>query len=179
METKLFSFYRLFNLNYDECYIGSTTNYKQRMIRHKTTCNKPNSRHHNLKVYNFIRDNGGFKNWKFEILDEQVLNKKEALEIESEFIMIYDASLNIVVPGRTKKDYNNNYRINNKEQIKERKKQYYLINKEQINERNKKYKLNNKEKYIEQRKQYYINNKEKIIEQQRQRRLKNKPHLKL
>ena len=46
-----------------ECYVGHTTNFKQRKIEHKFACCNENSKSYNCKVYSFIRDNGGFNNW--------------------------------------------------------------------------------------------------------------------
>jgi len=170
--SKTYIFYRLFNLNFDECYVGTTTNYKNRMIAHKSDCSNSNNPNHNLKVYKFIRANQGFENWQFEIIDEQILNHKEALNIESEFIMIYSASLNTDVPGRTTKEWGKQYYINNKEKICERRRQRYLNNKDI--ERNKQYYINNKEKICERKKQYYLDNKDKISERHKQYYLDNK-----
>ena len=145
--TKEYTFYRIFNLNLEECYVGSTTNYNQRIAGHKSICNNPNELRYNTKVYKFIRENGGFKNWQFEIIDIQNLIKKEASNIENEYRMIYGATLNNNVPGRTDN---------------ESKQQYKLKNKEKISEQDKQYKLKNKDKIKEQRKQYYLDNKDKF-----------------
>ena len=194
--SKNYTFYRLFNLNLEECYVGSTTNYKKRLINHKACCNNPNSNRHNLKLYKFIRANGGLDQWQFEIIEEQELNKKEALNIENEYRMIYGATLNTQVPSRTKKEYHlankdiiieqqKQYRLDNKEHILERNKQYYLDNKDQCkqyyldnkdksSERRKQYYLDNKKKIRDQYKQYYLDNKDKISERQKQYYLNNK-----
>jgi len=168
--TKEYTFYRIFNLNLEECYVGSTTNYKQRIAGHKSGCNNPYGPRYNTKVYKFIRENGGFKNWQFEIIEEQILNHKEALNIESEFIMIYSASLNTDVPGRTKKEGDKQYRLNNKEIRLEQSKQYYKNNIDKL----KQYRIDNKEKLKEGQSQYRLKNKDKINQYARQYRLKNK-----
>jgi predicted GIY-YIG superfamily endonuclease len=46
-----------------ECYVGHTTDFPQRKIQHKESCTNPLSRCYNLKVYEFIRANGGLDNW--------------------------------------------------------------------------------------------------------------------
>ena len=51
------------DINIKECYIGSTTQFCTRKNTHKTTCTDPTRKNHNLKVYKFIRDNGGWENW--------------------------------------------------------------------------------------------------------------------
>ena len=168
--SKNYTFYRLFNLNFEECYVGSTTNYKKRIQYHKSDCNNPNSNHHNRKVYKFIRENGGFKNWQFEIIEEQILNHKDALEIESDYILLYSATLNSQVPSRTEKEWD----LYNKEHVKQYKNQYYLDNKKKIREQYKQYYLDNKKKISEQKRQWRLNNKDILREQDKQRYLNNK-----
>ena len=48
-----------------EVYIGSTDNLNKRIREHKCFCNNKNGKQYNFKVYQFIRENGGFNNWKF------------------------------------------------------------------------------------------------------------------
>jgi len=48
-----------------EVYVGSTDNLNKRIICHKTECNNKNSPKYNFKVYQFIREHGGFDNFKF------------------------------------------------------------------------------------------------------------------
>ena len=50
------------------------------------------------------------------ILEQQKAEKLEALKKESEYIELFNAQLNKVVPSRTKKEYNKD----NEEQIKEK-----------------------------------------------------------
>ena len=57
--------------NTKECYVGSSSNFAQRKSAHKFNCNKPNSNAHNLRVYRYIRSNGGFANWTFTVLEER------------------------------------------------------------------------------------------------------------
>ena len=44
-------------------YIGHTTNFNKRKYCHKHNCNNMNSKIYNLKIYQIIRDNGGWDNW--------------------------------------------------------------------------------------------------------------------
>ena len=67
------------------------------------------------------------------------------------------------------KEHRKKYRLNNKEKIKV----YYLNNKERIKEKTKQYSLNNEKKVRERRKQHYLNNREKIREKEKQYRLDN------
>ena len=46
-----------------EIYIGHTKNIKIRLKRHKQDCKNSNRPNHNIKLYTFIRENGGWDNW--------------------------------------------------------------------------------------------------------------------
>ena len=52
------------DLDIENCYVGSTTHFSKRKNKHKSVCCSPDNRDHNLKLYKFIRDNGGWENWK-------------------------------------------------------------------------------------------------------------------
>ena len=65
----------------EEIYVGSTINIKDRMYKHKSNCNNANDRKYNYKVYKFIRDNGGWSNWTYEILEDVEVEDKDELEI--------------------------------------------------------------------------------------------------
>jgi hypothetical protein len=51
------------DLNITDVYVGHTTNFINRKAKHKSDCNNPNSKSYNYKIYNLIRQNGGFENW--------------------------------------------------------------------------------------------------------------------
>lgn len=69
-----------------------------------------------------------------------------------------------------RKEYMNEYRLENYEKIREQRKQYYLRNKEKIKEKSREYFRNSEEK----RKEYYERNKERIKENRKKRYLKNR-----
>jgi len=145
--------------NIKDCYIGSTTNFYKRKIDHKTRCNN----NFNFKLYTFIRANGGFTNWNFEVLEkfENKISKGDLEKIEGQYIKNNNATLNSIIPtGLTKQEYNKEYKVNNKEKISERKQEYYINNKKKISERKQEYYINNKEK----KKEYYEKNKQKLQE---------------
>ncbi len=97
--------YKLCCDNVDGFYIGSTFNIKKRKRDHKTNCNNPKSNKYNFKVYQYIRDNRGFDNWKFEILVEKEFENKPALLIkEKECCNLLKPTLNIQNPYRTNEE---------------------------------------------------------------------------
>jgi len=135
-----------------DCYIGSTTNLKKRIIHQKYCCNNPNSNRGHLKLYQFMRDNGGFINFEHKILEDDIEfnNRNELNKIERYYIEEFKSSLNIDIPSRTEKEY----RKENREKIKE----YYKIRnqtekrKEYSKMYNKQYREQNKDKIIERKK---------------------------
>ena len=143
-------FYRIVcnDLNIKDCYIGHTTNFIKRKQLHKICCNKEVGKEYNFKVYQFIRENGGWNNWSM-IMIEQISceNFNEACKLERKFLEEFNGTLNNNIPSRTKNEY------------KECKKQYKEINKDKIKEQNKIYREKNKEKLKEYFKKYYEKNK--------------------
>jgi len=84
------------------------------------------------------------------------------------------------------KENSKQYLLDNKEKISEQKKEYYLDNKEKISEYQKQYRLDNKEnskQYCldnkENSKQYCLDNKDKISEQKKEYYLKNKENIRI
>lgn len=164
----LIYFYRLYCLDkgVEECYVGSTEDIKERMKCHKRGCVGIN-----FKVYKYIRSNGGWSNWSYEIL-EIVDCENEDIKDDAEafWILMMDASLNVSIPGQTMKEWI----FKNKKNIKHRRRKYYLNNKKKGKERRRKYRLANKEKIQKRIKEYRLANREKIKQQRKKYYLKNK-----
>ena len=118
-----------------DVYIGSTKDFKNRISKHKYACNNKNSHCHNLKVYCFIRDNGGFDNWTIDKIETLICDKKQRDERERYWIEYYNASLNEQVPGRSMIEYSKLYREQHRDKINEKQKLYYEQHKDVINEK--------------------------------------------
>jgi len=99
--------YKLFNPDYPEFYIGSTKDIKQRKRQHKFCCNNTSSHRHNLKLYQYIREHGGYSSWKYEILEHITtsINKYELHDLERKAIQDMKPSLNCIIPNRTDNEY--------------------------------------------------------------------------
>jgi len=158
--------------NIKDCYIGSTNDLHRRKLNHKSTCNNINSDRYNIKLYNFIRANGGFENFDFIILEqfENKMIKQDLLKIEGQYIKNNNATLNCIIAGRTKKEW----REINKKQLVEKMKIYSEKNKEQLAEYRKKYRQENQKKMKEKDKIKYEKYKEKILEQKKVKYEQNK-----
>ena len=172
--------------NIKDCYIGSTNDLIRRISEHKKNCNNINSRNYNFKVYNFIRANGGYINWDFEILETfNTIDKQDLFKIEGQYIKNNYSNLNSKVAGRTHQEYYEdnkkhlqtyykNYYEDNKQQIKEQHKIYYENNKIELNEQSKKYREDNKQQIKETRKIHYEKNKIELNEKKQKYYEENK-----
>ena len=135
------------DINITECYVGHTTNFCKRKQQHNKDCNNETSIHYNYKVYQFIRNNGEWQNWDMIEIEKYPCNDvNEAKKRERYWIETLKATLNVKCPSRTDKEYKDTiyngingtrkiyndanrdrniaygkqYRIDNKEEIKER-----------------------------------------------------------
>lgn len=157
--------------NVKEIYVGSTTNFRERVRGHKKACNDEKNKDHNIKLYQFIRANGGWDNWTMELIEFYITDDKlKLLKREGELIRELKASLNCIISGRTLKQW----REDNKDLIIEKKKEYYEDNKNEILKKAKKYSEINKETIAEKQKEYRNNNKEKLAEKKKEYRENNK-----
>ena len=92
-------FYKIYCVNPEiiDMYIGHTTNIVQRKHSHKQRCT--NNKWQSYKLYNYIREHGGWNNWIMEII--AVHNCEDhytARKYEQEYIKEYNATLNSIDP---------------------------------------------------------------------------------
>ena len=179
------------DLENNNIYVGSTTNFRNRKFKHKNNCYNKNCKEYYFPLYKYIRDNGNWNEWKMIPIEVYPCNSKNELEVRERYhIELLKSKLNKKIPTRSVKErYENNkekideykkqyrqkhkeeraeydkiYREDNKEKLAEQKKQYYEANKDQLAEKYKKYRKNNKEKIDEYKKQYHQNHKEEKAE---------------
>jgi len=153
-------------------YVGHTTNWDKRKYKHKSCCNNEKGKAYNLKVYQMIRENGGWNAFKMiEVEKYPCKDRREAEKRECEVMKELKANMNRYMSYKADEDYYENnkekfkeYYENNKEKIKEQQKKFREINKEKLNEKKKEYRKANKDKT----KKYYENNKERIMEQHKE-----------
>ena len=82
-----------------DLYIGHTTNFVQRKNGHKQSCNNPKSANHACKLYEFIRQNGGWDNWRMDIIaHHECHDHSHARTKEQEYFIYYHATLNSIEP---------------------------------------------------------------------------------
>jgi hypothetical protein len=120
------------DLNVKECYVGHTSNFIKRKYNHRYNCINNIKK---FKVYETIRNNGGWENWSMlEIEKFSCNNKQEALLRERHWYEILNTSLNSYLPLMGE---NYNYYNSNKNIIKEKTKIYKENNKEYIENKRK------------------------------------------
>ena len=82
-----------------DVYVGYTTNFVQRKHAHKQGCNNNKNINYKCKLYEVIRNNGGWQNWKMEIINFfNCRDHYEARQKEHEYYISLNATLNIIEP---------------------------------------------------------------------------------
>jgi hypothetical protein len=161
-----------------DIYIGHTTNFNQRKHNHKTSCCNENTKNHNLHVYKFIRNNGGWDNWTMIQIEEfNCNNSREATIRERYWIELLKSTLNMINPFTSLEEkvfQKQGWYEENKEEILQKAKENYQENKEHKLEYQKQYSEEHKEEISEKQKEYREKNKEKLAEQKKEYRAAHK-----
>jgi hypothetical protein len=81
--------------NIKDIYIGYTTDIKGRMSVHRRCTHNQANKSFSTRMYKFIRDNGGWNNWSYRIIENyKCFNKNDAITKEKYWINYYNPSLN-------------------------------------------------------------------------------------
>ena len=94
-------FYKIFckDPEIKELYVGLTTNFVQRKHAHKQSCKNEKALNHNCKLYNAIRNAGGWDNWQMEIIAfHNCADSYEARKKEQGYFEALGATLNSIEP---------------------------------------------------------------------------------
>jgi len=166
--TREVSFYKFIcnNSEIKSSYVGHTVDFTKRKYHHKTSCNNENDKNHNCKIYQIMRENGGWNEWKMiEIEKRLVKDTREAERVEQEWIEKLQSNMNSIrafgIDVDSQKETRNKWKIENKDIIKEQVKKYKLENIDAINKYQQEYYLENREKKAKQAQERYFKNKEK------------------
>lgn len=125
-------------------YIGSTEDFKTRFLLHKS-CSKCGSHQH---LYTIINSNGGFDNWKMEIIEEvETDNKADVYKREQYWIDQTETKLNKRNATFSINDYMRGWYKKNREIVLGKKKGYYQ---------------DNKDKRLEYQRAYYLKKKSNL-----------------
>ena len=83
-----------------ECYVGSTNDFMARKRAHRSVCHNPIRPEYNYKLYQYIRANGGYDQWIYEVLyQDEEMTKRDKLLKEGELTQEHRATLNIHKAG--------------------------------------------------------------------------------
>jgi len=117
-----------------DCYVGSTCCLYSRNANHKSDYDNPQKNH--KRVYQYIKDNGGYENWSVKELESGSFNKqRETEEREMYWCNQLNATLNSRSPIadlKKKKQRQQKYYEEKKDEIKLKQKEYYLKNRQKI-----------------------------------------------
>ena len=144
-------------------YIGSTCNFSRRKAHHKSSCNNEKMKNYNNKVYQTIREMGGWDNFEMVLVAKCPCNDKMELHAkEFEYQQLFDVNMNTysatsgIDPSDPEymKKYYEKHREEKCEKYRENRKKYYEKNREKMREDNKKYYEKHREKMREYQKKY-------------------------
>ena len=125
-----------------ESYVGHTTDFKTRKSNHKNRCTDPSNPKHHYPVYESIRKHGVWSNWDMVLIEQcQCKNSLDACRKERIYIEQLNATLNQVIPSRTKAEWIKDnpevrkaicqkYTSTHREQINEKSNEYYHTHRE-------------------------------------------------
>jgi len=158
------------DLNVNDCYVGSTTDFSKRKSQHKRNCINDINYKNGIKIYETIRGNGGWDDWSMiEIEKYPCTDNNEARTRERYWFEKLNSTLNTYRPSSTKEEkqiYNKNkcyeYRQQNREKLLDEKKEYWEKNKDVLIEKHTIYREQNRTKINNQKKEHYEKNKDEI-----------------
>ena len=89
-----------------DMYVGSTTDFTCRK-----SCHHYKSKTKDSKLYTFIRENGGWENFDMVLVEKvSCENSLELKKLERHYIETLRASLNTLIPSRSRDEYNKEHR---------------------------------------------------------------------
>ena len=144
--------------NITDCYVGQTKSFSRRKYSHLRSCITASYRCHTYKLYEFIRNNGGWSNWTMSVIEiYNCIDKYQALQWERHHYEELNATLNSNYPARTPKECHKKYYSieKNKERNRQYYKLYYLAHKSKLQANQKLYyATHTQEQRIRQKKNY-------------------------
>ena len=85
----------------DNCLIGCTNRLFRHMTKHYYVRHTSTTPLHNACVYRFIREQGGWNDWAYGILETATLTTMEQRKLKRRYIETLKATLNTYLPTRT------------------------------------------------------------------------------
>ena len=121
------------DLEIQDLYVGHTTDFRRRKNEHKCACTNSNHHNHTYRLYDTIRDNGGWENWSMILIQKhKCTDSLEACKKERAYIEELKATLNSSIPSRLPKESNKVSQAKHRESIKKNQQQYEIDNHDKI-----------------------------------------------
>lgn len=163
------------DLELTDVYVGATFNFDNRKSQHKQS-----SLTNPFKIYQYIRDNGGWSNFNMNCIDRRVC--KDMLEVrqhEQSLIDNYNATLNTIKAFRkeTRQEADHLTYVKHAEKYKQKHREYRAKNKDKCAEHGRQYRMKNAEKVKAYNEEYRLKNLTKLREYDAQRRQKKREQL--
>ena len=148
--------YKIWSPSTDQIYIGSTTKQylSQRLTGHVIDYKRwQNGKHNYVTSFELVK----LEDHVIDLVEAFPCKSKDELHArEGHFIRLFkDIIVNKLVAGRTKKEYNEEYNVVNKDKISKKQKEHYQANKQSKLEKVKQYHQANKQSILETQKQPY------------------------
>jgi hypothetical protein len=162
------------DFNNTNIYVGSTIDFTSRKYRHKSRCCNKNDKSYNIKLYQTIRENGGWSEWNMIEIEKYPCNDNREAESREEY---WRSELNAILNSKRAfitEEQKKQYHIYNADKLKEKR----IDNADKISKRNKQYRIDNADKIKQYKKQYHIDNADKISEINKQYRIDNADKIK-
>lgn len=147
-----------------DCYVGRTSCFGTRVNQHSTCCTNQNSGNYGYKVYQKIRETGGWTNWEIkeiEKVEHDYSDTTLARQREAFWFNELKANLNNNIPNQGHKESCKMWFKKNPTYFHDYSVEYYAKNKETIQEKQKIYYAENKEKMAANCKAWVNNNRER------------------
>lgn len=146
----------------ENIYVGSTVDFTSRKSQHKRSCCNENEKNHNCKVYQIIRQNGGWSEWNMVEIEKFPCNDKREAEAREEYWRCeFNAKLNMrraFASQEQRKQTAKQYSIKNRDKLNERARIRYNSDK-QYEDKDRKNKMKQSNIEINNKvKQYFIDN---------------------
>ena len=141
-------------------YVGSTINNLSKRFNHHKNCCKAGLA---VSLYSYI-ENNDWSDLYIELYEAYPCNNKKELNRREGEVIREIGTINKYIAGRTKKEYQGEYREKNIDKVKEYKKKYREKNMDKIKENQKKYYEENTDKIKEYNKEWREENADKVKE---------------
>ena len=98
------------DLNVTHCYVGHTTHFIKRRANHKSKCYNQNCKDYNLKVYQLVRETGGWENWTMIQIEHYPCNNSNGAGARERYwYEKLNSNMNTQMPNRTLTEYMTQY----------------------------------------------------------------------